>query len=44
MSFKTTLLAVLCLPGLVLAADADDKPDPGFNDATFKGLQMRSHG
>ena len=35
---------LLCLPGLALAADEEPKADPGFNEETFKGLEMRGIG
>ncbi len=38
------LSVLLVLPVFVLAEDEEEKPDPGFNEATFKGLEFRSVG
>ena len=40
------LLFIFCLAvlGSSITASADDAPEPGFNEATFKGLEMRSIG
>ncbi len=41
---KTLAIALLLLlPGLAWAQD-DEKPEPGFNEATFKGLEFRGIG
>ena len=38
-----TALVLLVLPVFVMAQE-EEKPEPGFNEATFKGLEMRSVG
>jgi photosystem II stability/assembly factor-like uncharacterized protein len=40
---RLAAIGILLIPVLVLAQD-DEKPEPGFNEATFKGLEMRSIG
>ena len=40
---KIVAALLLILPVFVLAQE-DEKPEPGFNEATFKGLEMRSVG
>ena len=40
---RLAVIGILLMPALVLAQD-DEKPEPGFNEATFKGLEMRSIG
>ncbi|MEJ2297898.1 MAG: hypothetical protein P8X94_05215 [Woeseiaceae bacterium] len=41
---RIAILVFLITPWLAWAADDDETPEPGFNEATFKGLEMRSIG
>ena len=40
---RLTALLLLVIPAFAMAQD-EEKPEPGFNEATFSGLEMRSIG
>jgi photosystem II stability/assembly factor-like uncharacterized protein len=40
----TLAAALVCVSAALFAADDEDKVEPGFNEQTFKGLEMRSIG